>query len=152
MRNSYNDHIFHAHSNIRKHVCLVCDSTFKTWTNLKIHFRIHTGLHDFNSYIINTHVLLGILTILTTNIILFRKCKHLRIKSSASGLFLCWLFLLWIFFVGEKPFACPKCDHCSTTGGNLKQHLNKHNLSSQEIEEIMKKVFSWTCYDRYYDN
>ena len=33
---------------------------------------------------------------------------------------------------GEKPFACPFCEHCCARRDNLKSHIKKNHPSSQK--------------------
>ncbi|KAI8781224.1 CAunnamed protein product, partial [Biomphalaria glabrata] len=47
-RNCFNSHVFHKHNQIRKYKCKVCEKCFKTWTQLKVHVRSHTGERPFS--------------------------------------------------------------------------------------------------------
>ncbi|KAK3586301.1 hypothetical protein CHS0354_002804 [Potamilus streckersoni] len=47
-RTSLNSHVFHRHSSVRSHQCNQCPKTFKTRTQLLVHFRTHSGEKPFH--------------------------------------------------------------------------------------------------------
>ncbi|RUS90261.1 hypothetical protein EGW08_001950, partial [Elysia chlorotica] len=46
-RSNFNSHVYHKHSDVRKHQCTICPKSFKTRTQLKVHLRSHTGERPF---------------------------------------------------------------------------------------------------------
>ncbi|KAL2085350.1 hypothetical protein ACEWY4_018670 [Coilia grayii] len=82
---------------LRKHLCSVCDQSFNTRRNLKLHQQIHTAERQYPCSVCGKS---------------FSRKHHLNTHQRVH--------------TGDKPYHCTQCGKGFSQEGNLKQHQRIH--------------------------